>query len=316
MKTLRNLGKRFLLAAAALALASCAHLGDPHRPPHPLAGKIWDVAGQRFVEPAELIGRAAGSRFVLLGEIHDNEEHHQIQATVLDAVVRSGRRPAVLMEQYDVDQQEKINAAVQTNTRKEDMLRDLGTLMRASWNWPLYQPIVGAALQHRLPLIASNLSREAVREVSRKGYGALGQNEETRLAFDAAWSPDRQQQLEKEIAAGHCGKIPDHMLQAVARAQRARDAVMADKLLLARRAGAIAIVGRGHARQDMGVPLYLAARAPDDKVLSVGLVEVYEPTDPRAYAYTPLGQNHDYLWFTGRPKRASNPCDSIPAQKG
>ncbi|WP_420474481.1 ChaN family lipoprotein [Noviherbaspirillum sp. ST9] len=315
MNTLKKLARTLFCAITVASLASCAHFSNPYGTQHPLAGKIWDVANNRFVEPDEVIGRATESKFVLLGEIHDNEEHHRIQAMILDAVVKSGRKPALVMEQFDVDQQKLVNGIVQGNGSRMDKLRDLSKLMRQGWNWPLYQRLVSSALQQKLPLVAANLSREAVREVARNGYEVLGTGEESRLALDTTWTPERDRQLAQEIAAGHCGKVADHMVQIITKSQRVRDAVMADKMLMARRSGVVGIVGRGHAREDLGVPLYLAARAPEESVLSVGMVEVYEPVDPNAYAHSAVGAHHDYLWFTPRPARNSNPCDSIPAPK-
>lgn len=315
MKTLKNLARTLLCAIAVATLSSCAHFGSPYGSQHPLAGRIWDVAGNRFVEPDEVIKRAAESKFVLLGEIHDNEEHHRIQAMILDALVKNGRKPALVMEQFDVEQQKQVNGIVQGNGSRAEKLRELSKLMRQGWNWPLYQRLVSSALQQKLPLVAANMSREAVREVARNGYEVLGTGEESRLALDTTWTPERDRQLAQEIASGHCGKVADHMVQIITKSQRVRDAVMADKILMARRGGAVGIVGRGHARDDLGVPLYLAARAPEESVLSVGMVEVYEPVDPNAYAYSSVGQHHDYLWFTPRPARNSNPCDSIPAPK-
>ena len=315
MKTLNILAKTLLCTIMVATLASCAHFGNPYGSRHPLAGKIWDVAAGRFVEPAEVIARASESKFVLLGEIHDNQDHHRIQATILDALIQHGRKPALVMEQFDVEQQKQMNTIVQGTGTRSDKLRELSKLMRQGWNWPLYQRLVSAALQDKLPLVAANMSREAVREVARNGYEVLGIGEESRLAIDRTWSPERDRQLAQEIASGHCGKVADHMVQAITKSQRVRDAVMADKMLMARRSGAVGIVGRGHARDDLGVPLYLSARAPEESVLSVGMVEVYEPIDPNAYAYSSVGQHHDYLWFTPRPARNSNPCDSIPAPK-
>lgn len=315
MKTLKNIARIILCTIAAATLASCAHIDYPYGAQHPLAGKIWDVANNRFVEPGEVIARATESKFVLLGEIHDNEEHHRIQSMILDAVVKSGRKPALVMEQFDVDQQKHLNGIMQGNGSRNDKLRELSKLMRQGWNWPLYQRLVTSALQQKLPLVAANLPREAVREVARNGYEVLGTGEESRLALDTTWTPERDRQLAQEIAAGHCGKVADHMVQIITKSQRVRDAIIADKMLMARRSGVVGIVGRGHAREDLGVPLYLAARAPEEGVLSVGMVEVYEPVDPNAYAYSSVGQHHDYLWFTPRPARNSNPCDSIPAPK-
>jgi uncharacterized iron-regulated protein len=312
---MKNLARRLFCVIAVATLASCAHFTNPYGSQHPLAGKIWDVSAGRFVEPATIIQRAAESKFVLLGEIHDNEDHHRIQAMILDAMVKNGRKPALVMEQFDVEQQKQLNGIVQGSGSRTEKMRELSKLMRQGWNWPLYQRLVSAALQEKLPLVAANMSRESVREVARKGYDVLGTGEESRLAIDKTWSSERDKQLAQEIAAGHCGKVADHMVQAITKSQRVRDAVMADKMLMARKNGAVGIVGRGHAREDLGVPLYLAARAPDEEVLSVGMVEVYEPVDPNAYAYSSVGQHHDYLWFTPRPARNSNPCDSIPAPK-
>lgn len=313
MKSLKTLKNILLCCALPLTLVSCAHISDPH-PNHPLVGAVWDVAAQQFVSPEVVIQRAADARFVLIGEIHDNADHHRIQARILGDMVRSGRRPALVMEQFDVDQQEKLNATVQNGEALDKRLRGLSNLMRKTWDWPHYEPMVSFGLQQKMPLIAANLSRDALRSVARNGVDALGTGEAERLAIDAVWSPDKEKQLVREVTLGHCGKVPDHMLQAIAKSQRVRDAVMADMLLMSKKNGAIAIFGRGHVRRDMGVPLYLAARAPDASVLSVGLMEVSPPTDPAAYAYGPLGAQHDYLWFTARPARKVDHCDSIPAQ--
>ncbi|HYD60412.1 MAG TPA: ChaN family lipoprotein [Noviherbaspirillum sp.] len=315
MNSFKRLIKRAFCAVAAATLAACAHHGNPYGHQHPLADKVWDVAAGRFVDPAIVIERATEARFVLLGEIHDNKEHHRIQSAIVDAMVKRGRKPALVMEQFDVEQQRQINTIVQGEGTTEAKRQELSRLMRQGWNWPLYEPLVASALKEKLPLVAANLPRDAVREVARNGFQVLGAGEESRLALDSTWSPERNKQLAQEIASGHCGKVPDHMVEVITKSQRARDAVMADKMIMTRKTGSVGIIGRGHARQDLGVPLYLAARAPEDKVLSVGLVEVYEPVDPNAYAYSSVGQQHDYLWFTARPWRKSNPCDSIPAPK-
>ncbi len=315
MKRKTTLGKRLAACALTLLLAACAHTGDWASQHNPLNGKVWDVAGRRFVDPAVVLEQAASARLVLLGEIHDNREHHRIQARILDDMLRRGRRPALVMEQYDTDQQDKIGTVLHEN-ETEGKMRELSQLMRTSWDWPMYEPIARQAVQQGLPLAAANLSRDMTRLVSRNGFSALGADAENRLALESVWTPERQKHLIHEVYAGHCGKIPEHVIGAIAKAQRARDAVMADTLLGFRENGAVAIVGRGHARKDMGVPLYLAARAPDTSVLALGLVETDTPTDPDVYAYGPLGAQYDYLWFTPRTRRKVEPCDTIPTKPG
>lgn len=309
----RLLGRFLGMAMLALGLASCAHLGED-RTRHPLIGKVWGASEQRFVDPAVLAQQASEARFVLLGEIHDNQTHHDIQATLLAQIVQRGRRPALVMEQYDRDQQGKLDAILKSGLPHSDKLKALRELMRKGWEWQAYEPLLRLALQYTLPVAAANLSREELRVVSRQGFGALGPGESERLALETVWTPQRQAQLVKDIDDGHCGKLPRRAVDAVAKAQRARDAVMADTMLRFADAGAVAIVGDGHARRDMAVPLYMAARAPKAVLLSVGMVQVDTAQNPAAYANGPLGPAFDYVWFTPRVSRPEDPCDTIPAQ--
>ncbi len=76
-----------------------------------------------------------------------------------------------------------------------------------------------------------------------------------------------------------------------------RDALMAQSLLKAPRG--VLIAGRGHVRNDRGVPLYIRTRAPQARVVSVAFVEHPEKTEDRAA--------FDYVWpmaATARP----DPC--------
>lgn len=313
MKSFNAFGRVFFSCALLVALASCAPLGNTQLQAQPLIGKVWDVPAQRYVDPVAVIERAAAARFVLLGEIHDNGEHHRIQARILQEMVKQGRRPALVMEQYDQDQQTKINAILAGDLSENGKFAGLAELMHKSWDWPAYAPLVRFAVQQKLPVMAANLSRTELREVSRNGFDVLGAGKETQLGLNAVWNAERQRQLIDDIYQGHCGKITGHVVEAIAKAQRARDAVMADTLLAFKASGAVAILGRGHVRRDTAIPLYLAARAPDAPVLALGIVEVELASEPAAYARGKLGELYDYVWFTARASRQSNPCDSIPA---
>lgn len=289
---------------AALLLASCATVapGTLRDTGHPLAGRLWDAAAQRFIDEAELLRRAADADALLLGEIHDNPEHHRLQARLLQARLDAGARPALLMEQFDIDQQAALDEA-----RRER--KDLAPLMRG-WNWPHYQPLVAIADSARLPLLAANLPRGAARPIVRDGYATLAAGETQRLALDSVWDDERQRYMSGLIEASHCGKVTPVLRDGLVRAQRLRDATLADAALGKLDAGIVFILGRGHARRDVGVPLYLAARRPGVRVLSIGLVEVGAgKTAPTQYEAERVGNMlpHDILWFTPRAERP-DPC--------
>jgi len=295
---------RFLACLALLLLAGCATVppGTLRDVDHPLAGRLWDVATQSFIDEAELLRRAASAEALLLGETHDNPEHHRLQLGILQARLAAGARPALLMEQFDSDQQAALDAARRAG-------KDPAPLMRG-WDWSLYQPLVALADKAGLALVAANLPRAATRPVVREAYSTLPADEVQRLAVEQVWNDARQKYMAGLIEASHCGKVTPELRDGLVRAQRLRDAMLADAALGKLDLGVVFILGRGHARRDVGVPLYLAARRPASRVLSLGFVEVgADRTAPTQYETERVGAMapYDIVWFTPRAERP-DPC--------
>jgi uncharacterized iron-regulated protein len=102
-------------------------------------------------------------------------------------------------------------------------------------------------------------------------------------------------------------------------AQRARDAVMAAAMLGHAESGAVLIAGSGHGRLDFGVPVYLAHRRPQARVVSVALVEVESgKTVPHDYSALANAAGSapafDFVWFTPRAQR-KEPCEGLDLSK-
>jgi len=309
-------GRAVALALLALALVACAGRAAPPPPDswlaplghtHPLAGRIWDVAGRRFVEPEALARQLARVRFVLLGEKHDNPDHHRLQAWVIRAMAAAGRRPAVALEMLGVDE----TAAVERHRAvAPDDAAGLGAAVgweRSGWPpWRLYQPIAEAAIAARLPIVGANLTATALRGVGRRGLDALDPALLGRTRLDAPLDRATRAALEADVREAHCGHGSPAALERMVAVQRARDAQMADALAIAgERDGAVLVAGAGHVRKDSGVPAVLAVRSPGERVVAVAFVEVRDGRDdPAAYAERPV----DFLWFTARVDDV-DPCE-------
>jgi uncharacterized iron-regulated protein len=295
--------RAFLALAGAAATAGCAEISATFFDAPP-AGLVWDCARLRFATPGEVERAVAGADIALLGETHDNPGHHAIQLRLLRAAVAAGRRPAIAFEQIDAEWQDSVDAALAAGTTAQALA--VAAHVSPGWSWPLYQAIASFALASRLPIVAMGLSRERARRIVAQGFSVLGAGEVARLALEGPWNALLDLRLRREIVAGHCGEdspIVDHLVLA----QRARDAVMADRILARSRDGAIAILGRGHARADIAVPLYIAARSGAGRVMSVGIVETRpEATRPEDYAETAPGR-FDFVWFTPAAPRP-DPC--------
>ncbi|GAB4376791.1 MAG: ChaN family lipoprotein [Kiloniellaceae bacterium] len=295
-----------VLGASAAAAAPATLLTD-----HPLAATLWDTRSGEAVDEAALFAEAAAARWVLIGEKHDNAEHHRLQARVVDALGRAGRRAAVVWEMAEPEHTAALRDA---RAGGAAALGEALAWESRGWpSWPEYQPIAEAALSHGLAMLPGKPSRQMVRGVSR---GAdLPADLAERLDWMRPYPPGAEAALLEELRLSHCGMLPDNALAPMARVQRLWDAWMANSM---RRAvapeggaeAAILIAGAGHVREDRAVPWFL----PGDSV-TVALVEVtagraraadYPSFDPRLF---------DYVWFTPRVDD-KDPCAGFTGSSG
>ena len=63
---------------------------------HKLVGRIWRPSDGRFVDQDTLVEDLVRSSFILLGEKHDNKDHHLLQARLIRELTQHGRQPAVV----------------------------------------------------------------------------------------------------------------------------------------------------------------------------------------------------------------------------
>ena len=261
----RFLSRTFDLQLAARRFARC------------IAPVIWLGACATDDGAPTASMRLRADTLALLGEVHDNAEGQRRRLELLRTALVAGWRPAIAMEQFDTDRQADIDRARREAPRDAQHVIDLAAPPRAGWDWPLYLPVIDLALQYDLPLRAANLSGADTGKVVRGGYASVF--DATRLAALGLAQPVEpvwQAAQEREIDAGHCGMLPAPMWPAMARAQFARDAVMAAVLREAGANGAVLIAGNGHVRRDIGVARWLGANE-RSRVVAIGFVE--EPVD-------------------------------------
>jgi uncharacterized iron-regulated protein len=313
---------RALVLAVTVVLVGCAtapariDLGAWQAPlghAHPLIGRIWDVPEARFVDSDVVVARLARARYVLLGERHDNPDHHRVQAALLRALLAAGRRPAVAFEMFTADDAPGLARQLAAAPRDAAGLARAVDWKRSGWpDWAYYEPIAQAALDRGLPIVAANLAPATVRAIARGRPDALAPDFTARYALDHPLPGGGQAALSAEIRDAHCGALPAERVESMVLAQRARDAMLADNLLATTRDGAVLIAGLGHTRLDRGVPAYLRAREPGASIASVAPMEVREDwTRPVEYAAS-LGGTlpYDWVWFTPRMSD-DDPCESF-----
>jgi uncharacterized iron-regulated protein len=321
------------LALLALLAAACAPRFDPRlvdvpiagRPwvspglvRHPLVGRIWDPRAARFVDEGTLTAAVASADFVALGEIHDNPDHHLLQARLVRAIVAAGRRPALAFEMIDADRQAAVDASVAAAPHDPDAVASAAAWRKGGWgDFRLYRPIFAAGLDAGLPIVAANLSRPELQDLRSKGREALDEGIRARLARDEPIPEATLAALRAEMEESHCGELPESMLDKLVLVQRARDARMAERMTTAGATrGAVLVSGKGHARTDRGATAVVAKDAPGRRVVAVAFTEVQAgEEDPASYlededAKAPAP--FDFVVFTPRTER-EDPCEAMRA---
>lgn len=288
----------------------------------PLVGRIWSARSKTYITPQQLADALGSARFVLLGETHDNPDHHRLQAWLISRLAASGQRPAVVMEMISEDKADALQSYLADPGANPAGLGNALDWQKSGWpDWRIYQPIAEAALGVGLRIAAGDAARSRIRRVGREGFDALSAPERATLALDSDLSPPLARSLLEELFDSHCQMVPREAMTPMARVQRFRDAVLADSLLresAKHGIGSVLVAGNGHVRKDRAVPWYLARRSPGDKVVSVMLIEVDgKATTPDELMPTyPDGRPaSDFVWFTPRAER-EDPCAALAKRFG
>lgn len=269
--------------ACLLLLAGCTT-------PQPLDGAI-------------LADELARRPVVLLGEVHDNTAQHRTRAEALRMLLERGARPALAFEQFDRERQDDIDRARREapppNRSPAEHVIAQARATRDGWDWPQYQPFVELALRYGLPIVAANLSRADAARVAREGAAAVFDPAELGELALERFDPllPQHQRIQQ---AGHCDMLPVAVLPGLARAQIARDAVLARSLRPYLARGVILLTGNGHARRDIGVPRHLP-QADQPRAWSIGLLE--EGTEERVSAFD--------VALVGPRQERPDPCEPL-----
>jgi uncharacterized iron-regulated protein len=271
---------------------------------HPLVGRVWDSARGEFSAPSALRSALMRGQLVVLGETHDNRDHHLLQAQLLRHFATTHVQTAVAFEMLDEDQAQALAAHEPVSV---DALAQQVQWSASGWPaFELYRPVFDTVLAVRARLIAAHPSREHVRE----SMTGLSPEQAHALGLDVPLPAAQLQAQRDEIRASHCGHANDAMVKAMELAQSYKDAFMARAMLQTRRA-TVLIAGRGHARNDRGVPLFLR-RMGKKSTLSVALVDV-DDAHLRPQDYGRDLAAFDFVVFTPRVTD-EDPCQRFKQQ--
>jgi uncharacterized iron-regulated protein len=243
------------------------------------------VTAQQSTAIADFVESARDAGIVVLGEIHDNPEHHRNQAAIVAAL-----QPAALVfEMIPQADEDEVNQLRGEGAGRAAIAEALDW---AASGWPdfgYYAEILEAAPEARV-FGAGQPTAEVKRAMVEGAAGVFGPDAAT-FGLDHPLDPAEQAAREAAQAAAHCDMLPSEMLPGMVEAQRFRDAGLADAALWARTmtgdGQVVVITGSGHADRRRGMPAAVAVADPEVSLVSLGQLES-APAEPDAFDHVLL----------------------------
>ena len=131
---------------------------------HPLVGKIYSVDDQAFITEKALLANLRRAHYVLIGEKHDNEDHHRLELQLLESLLNKPHTHVVFEMLTDKQQN---NIALLTSDDSKDQIRTKLAWNDKGWPWKDYAPLIQNSLKKGASISAGNIHRATINQIYR-----------------------------------------------------------------------------------------------------------------------------------------------------
>jgi uncharacterized iron-regulated protein len=220
----------FLLCAISF-FAGCASL----------PASYVELDNQMQLNLDAVLDKIAEKQVIFIGEIHGTSGIHLLQTEVIKHLKQSGKEVVVALEAFPFTRQEILNQWIGGTLSKYDFQRAYKT----TWSIPFhyYESIFDYAREQQIPLLAINAEDMMIRDVSRKGLGAVPEDFLRKLGYTPCSTDAEYAALVNNTP--HASEFP-----LFCDAERLRDSVMASTIAQAIRGQnktVIVLAGVAHA---------------------------------------------------------------------
>lgn len=266
----------WIAAAALISATAAAGAQEGHAPAHsslqacnsPGAWSVFEGERLRSAGAAELLSGIAKRDVVLLGEHHDEDDHHRWQLQTLAALHTMRPNMAIGFEMFPRRVQPVLDRWVAGDLTVKQFLQQ--SEWDQSWTMPaeLYLPLFQFARINRIPMLALNIDQKLSKAIAAKGWDAVPEADREGVGRAAppveAYLDMLFQSYREHSSPGGKDRTLAHRTDPAFRyfveSQTAWDRAMAE--VLARRAPnsagdkplMVGIMGSGHIRFGYGVP--------------------------------------------------------------
>jgi uncharacterized iron-regulated protein len=234
------------------------------------------IADKKVVSNGDILHYMSTQRVVLLGEHHDNPDHHRWQLQVIAGLYALRQNLVIGFEMFPQEVQPVLDKWIAGKLSEAEFLSQSNWYGNWSFDPALYMPLLHFARLNRIPLIALNVNRSLSNEVQAQGWAAIPQEQRQGITNPA---PPERAYLEMLASSfvqhhpglkGHEAKTLEQfsaeekqVFKRFVEGQQLWDRAMAQGLAdMAARDNAplvVGIMGSGHMMDGFGVPHQLSA---------------------------------------------------------
>jgi len=258
---------------------------------------------------------------VFIGEFHDHIANHLAEMALLRALQERAPKLALSMEQFERDQQPKLDDYLAGKIGEESLISGLAWKNYAE----AYRPLVEFAKDRHLPVIAANAPQTIVRCIAKEGAGyltGLAAKQRSLVAAEIHVGDGPYKQNFLRFAgddAAHGGKADASAKQRIDNnfaAQVARDDTMAESIANFLNANpgyrVLHVTGAFHVEERLGTVERLRMRVPQLRIALVMPVQVarsspgLKPDDAKGADFAILLQREPEPYVTDKERDAAD----------
>jgi uncharacterized iron-regulated protein len=229
----------------------------------------WTVPAEGSIAAPEILARAARAQMVLLGETHDDADHHRWQLHTVAALAALRIKTVIGFEMFPRIAQGTLDRWVAGELSEEEFLRESDWDHVWGFEATLYMPLFHFARLNHIRMIGLNVERESVRTTEIVPHAAPATQPYIDWLY-AIYAEHRKERTPSREDVEFRRFVDSQLVWDRAMAQALADEAQRDPDVLV-----IGVMGSGHIMNGYGVPRQLA-----DLGIS-GLVTLL-PWDPEA----------------------------------
>lgn len=241
----------------------------------PLRLEVFSTSDKKWISFGEMIERLLKADIVCIGETHDSDLHHRVQAAVVKGLFARDERLGVGMEMFQRPYQEVIDRYFAGKIDEPTFLKETEYRQRWGYEWSMYQPIVEFCRRNGVPLAALNLPRELTQRISKVGHSGLSDDEKQQVGdVDYQVKAHRDHWYERLAKMHGQTNVPEEQKERSYQVMTTWDGYMAESTARFQKERGVrrmvVLAGSGHVERGFGIP-DRAAKRTGGKAVTVGV---------------------------------------------